>query len=325
MNGIDATRRLPGYRGTILRRALKFLTLSIPWMVCILFLSRSTHAGDRGLIEGNDVSIAYEAPLQAAARDIAENFDRTKKEVETTLGWNLESKPAILLIADSALFEKMAGGRFASAFAVPSEHTIAMHLSPGDYRPYVAHETLEHEICHLVLHEHIPLKTLPKWLDEGTCQWVSGSFGEVMTGHAGVGSEDARLSGRIIALHDLVVAFPTKEEALFQAYEESKSFMEFIGLRYGKEGIIRILRLLAEGERVEGAFSKGLGEPLENVEQKWREGLGGRQIWLIWVSTYMEEILFTVCGLLAVLGFLKSIVRMRKYPDADGEDENFPH
>jgi hypothetical protein len=186
--------------------------------------------------------------------------------------------------------------------------------------PYVWRETLEHELCHLVLHDYIRPDLLPKWLDEGVCQWVSGSLGEVLAGGWESTFPAAELSNRSIPLRRLTDGFPADQRSMLLAYRESREFVEYLVTRYQKLGLLSILNRLREGDLLEYAVQSSLAVPLHEIESEWRAQQSTRSVWLIWLSRNLYEILFFLCALLAVGAFVKLLIKKRSYTDEDAPE-----
>ena len=266
-----------------------------------------------------ELSIVGEERLDIQAKRLRERYPEIRANIESSLGWKLLSPPKVFLIADREIFEKMSGSPFISAFAIPSQHSIVIHLSSATSELYVLHETFEHELCHLLLHDHINDALLPKWLDEGICQWVSGSLGEILAG-MGTAAGGIKLLRHPIPLQQLTVSFPRDRGSLIQAYQESRLFVEYLVAQYGKGSLLNLLEHLKEGAPIDQAFSQAFPKSLPSVQEEWLEGLGSRGMWLLWVSEYLYEILFVFGALLTVLAFIRVMIRKRNY-DPDEEDE----
>ena len=284
-------------------------------IACQLFFGGSLIARERD----DEITIVSENHVEIQEKYIRQIYPEVKNGIEKALGWKLLSQPTVLLVADKEVFQKMSGNPLISAFAVPSKHTIAIDLSSAGFEPYLLHETFEHELCHLILHDHIRERLLPKWLDEGICQWVSGSFGEIVVGK-GVGVGGSNFSRHPIALQQLEDNFPRQKDLLIQAYEESRQFVDYLVSHYGKESLLGVLTHLKEGEPIDQAISKSLSKSLENIQEEWFKDLRSRHLWLLWASQYLYEILFVFAALLTVLAFIRSVMRRRHY-EGDEEDE----
>jgi len=294
---------------------MKKILFFLACLACMLSFSDFLGAG----ASNEELLIEGENRLGIQAKRLREIYPEVRTNIENSLGWKLLSPPKVFLISDREIFEKMSGSPLIAAFAVPSQHSIVIHLSSATSEAYVLHETFEHELCHLFLHEHITDRLLPKWLDEGICQWLSGSLGEILAG-SGTAAGGINLLRRPIPLQQLTVSFPGDRGSLIQAYQESRLFVEYLVAQYGKGCLLNLFEQLKEGSPIDQAFSQAFPKSLASVQEEWLEGLGSRGMWLLWVSEYLYEILFVFGALLTVLAFIRVMIRKRDY-DPDEEDE----
>jgi hypothetical protein len=218
----------------------------------------------------------------------------------------------------------MAESPLTVAFAVPRKNALVIDHSRVNRKPLSLHNTMKHELCHLLLHQHIRGESLPRWLDEGVCQWVSDGIPDiVMTQRRSVLNRVA-LRGRFIPLQALTNGFPSQDQALILAYEESKSFVSHVIHEHGWRGVQGVLQQMGEGLDVFMAFEQVLGTPLDDLERQWQESLRRRTTWFTYLSYYLYEILFLVAGLLAMIGSVKVMIRRRRMlRDYENEEEPF--
>ena len=266
-----------------------------------------------------ELIVLAEQHLEVHVRHLRQIYPEVKADIEGALGWKFISAPQVLLVSDREIFEKMSGNPLVSAFAVPARHSIVIYLPLGASDPYVLRETFEHELCHLLLHDHIRETPLPKWLDEGICQWVSGSFGEILEGRR-VAPMDINLSRHPIPLQQLTISFPKEKDSLIQAYVESRLFVDFLVARYGKGALRDVLRHMKEGQPTDQAVYTALSHSLESLQGQWWEEVRGRNGWLLWVSRYLYEILFFFGALLTLLAYIRIMIRKRGYDPAEEDD-----
>jgi len=295
---------------------MKKIFFFLACMACVL--SFSSFLGAEASNE--ELFIVGEERLDIQAKRLRERYPEIRANIESSLGWKLLSPPKVFLIADREIFEKMSGSPFISAFAIPSQHSIVIHLSSATSELYVLHETFEHELCHLLLHDHINDALLPKWLDEGICQWVSGSLGEILAG-MGTAAGGIKLLRHPIPLQQLTVSFPRDRGSLIQAYQESRLFVEYLVAQYGKGSLLNLLEHLKEGSPIDQAFLQAFPKSLPSVQEEWLEGLGSRRVWLLWMSEYLYEILFVFGALLTVLAFIRVMIRKRNYDPGEEDEE----
>ena len=295
---------------------MKKIFFFLTCMACMLSFSDFLGAE----ASNEELSIVGEERLDIQAKRLRERYPEIRANIESSLGWKLLSPPKVFLIADREIFEKMSGSPFISAFAIPSQHSIVIHLSSATSELYVLHETFEHELCHLLLHDHINDALLPKWLDEGICQWVSGSLGEILAG-MGTAAGGIKLLRHPIPLQQLTVSFPRDRGSLIQAYQESRLFVEYLVAQYGKGSLLNLLEHLKEGSPIDQAFLQAFPKSLPSVQEEWLEGLGSRRVWLLWMSEYLYEILFVFGALLTVLAFIRVMIRKRNYDPGEEDEE----
>ncbi len=295
---------------------MKTIFFLLAWLACTHSYCGSAETRERS----QETFISNEKRLEVQSDYLRQIYPEVRSSIENALGWKLLSPPTVLLIGEKESFERMSGNPLISALALPERQLIVIHISPTTSEPYVLYETFQHELCHLLLHEHIQETLLPKWLDEGICQWVSGSFGEIVLGKE-VSAGGIGLPGRFIALRQLTEDFPRDREPLLQAYEESRLFVDYLAAHYGREGILRLLAHLKAGQTIDQALFESFSQTLESLQGAWLEELQGTNEWLLWISRYLYEILFALGALLTVLAYVRLIIRKRSYDPAEDDEE----
>ena len=271
-------------------------------------------------LENKNVRILFEPSLDRAAKELAEVYPEVRAALETTFGWRLNPRPTVLLIGDGKRFYHLGLNPLIVAFAVPKSHTIVMNYTKMSRRPFALENTLKHEMCHLLLHQHIPEDRLPKWLDEGVCQWASDGIGDIMMDQKRSLLHRAVVRGTFIPLDALKSGFPANNDDLLLAYEESKSFVAHIISRYHKDGILRLLSQLKKSETLERASLKALAITLDDLEQEWHDALRQKATWFTLLSTYLYEILFGFMALVSIFAFIKIMLKKRAYMADDPQD-----
>lgn len=278
-------------------------------------------------LDNGKVRLLFDEKQEQFARHLADEFPRAVEGIRSNIGWELRGKPTVLLIGDRATFESMAGAEPIAAFAEPDKRRIVINLEAFQSSLTALNDAFKHEICHLVLHERIRTVELPKWLDEGVCQWVSGSLGEFLEGRD-LSAVRVAIKRSPIPLRWLEKRFPDRDaRSMFQAYEESRLFVEFLAARYGQPGLVSILGNLEAGRPIEEAVRAGTSSTLETLEKEWLDNLDSGTVWLVWFAQYLYEILFILAALLTVAAFIRQWLRKRRWKDEDedGEEERTRH
>ncbi len=293
-------------------------TISIMIIVIIIF-ARPAVAVDTGVIRSGEVIVRFEKPLKSVAAEVARIYPSVRKELETALRSRIDFIPEVILISDSGKFLEIAGNRLVVAVAVPGKNLIIIDNSGMKTFPYSLRVTLKHELSHLLLHDYVGKGELPRWLNEGVAQWVSGGMAEILTGKGQAVLEKAVLSGRLIPIRELTLRFPDNAQLLRLSYEESRSFVEYIIKKSGIQGILGILNNLRDGQRIDTAVIKELSVTLDDLETEWHDYLKRRFTWFVYFSSRIYEIIFAVGAIFLIYGFIKVLMRRRAYRDEDDE------
>jgi hypothetical protein len=302
---------------TLLHNTLKYAFLLAA--IYSLTLSTSPVANAANVITDEQVIVEFDEPLAGAAEEVRRTYPALKRELEETFRWRVDFIPVIRLVRESGNFRRMVENGLIVAFAMPARDLIIIDYSRMK-GTFTLEATLKHELCHLMLHHNIMRDVLPRWLDEGVCQWASGGLSEIIIDTGKTDLEGAVLSKRLLPLSYLSTTFPDDTPSLSLAYQESRSFIEYINNEFGSSGLLTLLEHLREGSSLEEAFRKSLSVSIAELERKWRDHLKKRITWITYVSNNVYEILFLLGGLLTIYGFVRLIQRRKAYKDEDGED-----
>ena len=297
-----------------------FFIAPVVFMFSLLLLAIPVHAGQLVTLNTNDASIFYEQPLSGPAHEIAGLFPSVRKELEISLGFPVDFRPAIILVSNEAAFEQIVGNRLIVAYAVPDKMLMVIDYPRSSKDPLSTRTILKHELCHLLLHRHI--RSLPRWLDEGVSQWVSGGFAELFSEKRESYLRWATISGGLISLNAMALRFPQDEPGLVLAYEESRSIVDYIVFRYGKNGITNILTALKNGKPAPDAIMISLGTPLPELEKDWRQSIRTWATGLIFIMGNIYSIIFFLAALGTVAGYVRYRIRRKRF--IEEEEEVYP-
>ncbi len=291
------------------------------FLLLLFFLMSANAMGlQRMEIESDRVKVIFSKGFEEPARLIVDNYQSSLNELKKELNWGLDLKPTVVLVASKKFFERISGTRYAVGLAIPDKNTIAINIVPLFSKTYMMLEVFKHELCHLVLHRHIKSSFLPRWLDEGVAQWASGNLGELLLYEDSFRSMKLNMARLAVPLEYLSSSFPSDPQGLFLAYEESLSFVNYIVKNYGKDGLISILKKLAQGNDVEDAFWQVLSKSFDVVEDEWIDNIRNKNRWLLWLSSYLYELLFALGGVLAVVAFVKLKLKKKRMDFEDDLD-----
>lgn len=274
-----------------------------------------------GTLRFSGLTVSYDLPLAGAAREAAEAFPGIRRRLENTFGLEMKELPDVFLVGETSDFLKMTRNPLTVAFASPSRNLIVIDQSRMRVHPFTLESTLAHEACHIILHQHVSSQNLPRWLDEGLCQWFSNSIDEILLDQKASARLGAVLARRPVPMRLLQHRFPRDRESRRLAYEASKRFTLFLVRGYGVSGISDLLKHLGEGLPIQSAALAAFSTPLERIEAEWQEELNRRSTWFRFLAYYLYEILFTSMALVTIYGYIRFRIRKRRYTDeADNEE-----
>jgi hypothetical protein len=283
-------------------------------------LTVSVEAKEVKSLQTEYVKVLFDASLKSAADETLYLYPIVKENIESLFHWNLNLKPSILLVKTREGFVKIARDSLVVAFAVPEKNLIVIDYSKMLKHPFSLETTLKHELIHLLLHQHISENVLPRWLDEGLCQWASDGIGEIIRDPKSSQLNRAAFLRKFIRLQELERRFPPNKSARLLAYEESKSFITYLIGRFGKEIIFQVLNQMKKGETAEEAIQTASSIPFEMLEKEWHHSLRKKTTWFTFLSYYLYEILFTLMAFITVIAFIKLRLKKKSYVDDDLED-----
>lgn len=275
---------------------------------------------DYKILETDTAVIHYQPRLDNVAQQIVRMYPPVKLELEHTLHLMVDFKPNILLMNDRRRFSKTFGGDMVVAVAIPDRNLMVIDYTRMVENPFMLRTTLKHELSHLLLHRHIDSDSLPRWLDEGISQWVTGGVSELVTDPGWSVLENAAMRDNLLRFDELV-SFPSERRATMLAYQQSKSFIEYIVELYGTNALINILREMKNNASVDRAFATVLPHTLRQVEHNWVNHIQTRVSWFTYISRNMFQFIFLIAAFLLIVAFIKTIFQRRRRDDDDEYDQ----
>jgi hypothetical protein len=299
------------------------LAITVLYLIFLLCINSGVlQARQLSALEAEEVVVYFDALHEPAAREVAQLYPIVKAELEATLKWKIDFRPSVLLVPDRKTFANMAGSTLIVAYALPEKMLIVIDFSRMNTEPFSLASTLKHELCHLLLYRYIHTTRIPKWLDEGVCQWASGGLAELVTGSRQSVLAWAVLSGKFIALNTLSVRFPQDGQSLALAYEESRSMVEYIVSSFGKRGILNILEAMKNGKDINDALIFSLGMSLEDLERQWQGQQRSLTAIIAALVANLYTILFVFGALLTLAVYLRLVIRKKRFKDENEDDSS---
>ena len=279
-------------------------------------------AAEPSVLDTPQLVVVYDQGLKQAALQVLEAYPSIKQTLESIFKWPVNFRPTLVLINNQKKFRQLAGHELVVAYALPPKKVVVIDYSKMNTAPFTLQSIFQHELCHLLLHHYIKEDNLPRWLDEGICQWASDGLADILMDTKRTRLSAAILSGNYFDLAKLAYRFPHDKNGLMLAYEQSKSVVEYMIRQYGPQGLRDLLDLLRQKGDIEFAFEKGLAISFEKFEDQWRKHLKANINWFTYLSVHLYEVLFVSAALLTILGFIRRLHRKRVYEKGDEEIED---
>jgi hypothetical protein len=295
--------------------------MAILLFLFVLLISICPLQAEMSTLQSKEAVILYEGQLEEVAKEVARIYPSVKGELAKTFHLKADFRPKVILSNDRNAFRKIVGSDIIIAFAVPDKNIIVLDTYRIYTKPFTLETTLKHELCHLFLHRNIAQERLPRWLDEGLCQWASGGIAELIISDEGRALAKATISDRLVPLRELE-KFPIEEKSLILAYEQSKSIVEYVVSEFGSQKIIQILEYLKEGDSVNESIQKSLSISIFELEKNWHDHLKRKHTWFTYASNNLYTILFFLAAIITVYGFIRLLKKKKAYKDEEEEGEN---
>ncbi len=303
---------------------LKFLFFAI----LLIFIHRSgipVSANDNQfkILETEDAIIHFPPRLDNIAQQIGRIYPPVKMELEQTLHLPVSFKPNIFIMNDRKRFRDTFGSDMVVAVAIPAQNLMVIDYTRMVDNPFRLRSTLKHELSHLVLHHHIDSNILPRWLDEGVSQWVTGGISELATDPGWSVLESAAMRDNLYRFDELV-SFPSGRSETMLAYQQSLSFIENIVDVYGERALIEVLHEMRHGASADRAFATVLPHTLRQVEYNWVNHIQAQVSWFTYISRNMFQFLFLIAAILVIVAFIKAILQRRGQSEEEDEYDDLP-
>ncbi|MDP8239626.1 MAG: peptidase MA family metallohydrolase [Candidatus Hatepunaea meridiana] len=174
----------------------------------------------------------------------------------------------LTLTADD--FKRMTKGRvpkWAGGVAYPRRNSIVVK-TPLYFGQGVPLEVLTaHELTHILVHRIVGDNYLPRWLDEGLAQVLSGESRHGSLARLGRAAISDRLMG--LPRVDDVLNFSYPDADL--AYAEARSATAWLVAQYGWDAVVKLLNEMGKGTDIEDAFPRVFDVGYEYWQVEWIE------------------------------------------------------
>ncbi len=208
---------------------------------------------------------------RATIRKVLEHAERSIPDLAEQMGVASGRRLRIYLTHSADQFQRLQPDRppaWADATAWPQRGLIFLRsprIRPGNADPLL--QVLDHEIVHAVLGQAFGPRPVPRWLQEGLAQVLSGEYSPAVTREIAQGVMGTGLS----SLEDLSSGFPADPLGAKRAYAQSADFVAWLNKEGGQHAVRILVGELSKGAGLGAAVRKATGRSLDEVDADWRE------------------------------------------------------
>jgi len=266
----------------------------------------------------------FEEDDSLLVRRLFEKVQLPLQNIERFFGGTLGSRTTILITKSRREYEKYtrrAVPEWSQAVAFTGQGLIVLRLATAEDIKS-SPQVLLHELTHIFIAARYPEQRIPRWLNEGLAQYLSG---QRLSVQQKVFLANAVSAKKIIALSaiDSVLGYSAPRAHL--AYAQSLAAVDFIVRAYGRAKLRLLLDNMARYHSVNDAFKQTVGFDFIDFELAWYEDLYARYRWLVILN--IDNFLWIFMGVLALLAIWVIRRRNRKkissWEEYDTEEDSF--
>lgn len=260
-------------------------------------------------IKAGLVTISY-APAdsqyaRSAARVLAYAYEEITFDLQIV---NSDTLRVIIAPSRKKFFEYTRGQlpKWTGAFATPGSRTMVVKSPRWGREGKDFSGVLVHELVHLLIHEKVRGRPVPRWLDEGLAIFYSGETRwKTMTALS-----KAAATNSLIPLQDIdwVLRFNRIKAEL--AYQESYSAVRYLLSVYDIDAIRIILDGIRQGRDMDKSFREATGSTFRDFELEWQQYAKKTFKWF-WLSD-INDFFWVFILVLAILAAIVIRIRNRR-------------
>ena len=266
----------------------------------------------------DNLTVVYPESLEYVLPDIVDSYNRAKTNLHHIFSWSIRNHVRLIIIKNRSIFLQFAEHPLTVAFAEPSRNIITINYQAVTVTPFSLETTLQHELCHILLGEHLKM-VIPRWLNEGIAQWASEGITEIIRPDHNI-LQKAAFAGTLIPFYRLEQSFPMESNAFVLAYEQSQSFIVHLVQQYSKQSFLQMLELMKSKHSLHDSMRSIYGKSLNQLEHEWVLSQTHFFAWIIFVINNLYTFLFMGLALISIIGYIRMKRRKWQYPDDWDED-----
>jgi hypothetical protein len=151
--------------------------------------------------------------------------------------------------------------------AYPSYNCIAIGISTSNLDWGL--RTIVHELTHLVIHRmtYNPYLDLPVWLDEGLAMYMEGPLTDTFNFYLRRAVENDTL----LSIRSLASPFSAYADQSYLSYAQSHSLVSMLIDVYGREKMLELLTVMANGIGYDEALDAVYGFDMDGLDEIWHD------------------------------------------------------
>jgi hypothetical protein len=234
---------------------------------------------------------------------------RAREEIERDLSLASQESLHVIIAPSRQVFRNFIQGhlpQWTQAFAMPATATMIVRSPRWDRPESSYHQSLVHELLHLLLHERLGNREMPRWLEEGMAIfYAEHAEYEKMSALA-----RAHATGSLIPLEEIDRVLEFQQNRAQLAYQQSFSAVRYLLSVYDVEALRSIIAGVAAGQEMDSLFIRATGSTMAGFEEEWRRHLDKTEKWL-WLSE-VDELIWLGLPILALVVILLVKLRNRR-------------
>lgn len=166
--------------------------------------------------------------------------------------------------------------------------------------------TYAHELAHVAVDQARAGAPVPRWFHEGFAVMIAQEWTPERSEKLAL----AAARGQLQAFSQLTHTFPSHQQSVSLAYDQSFHFVRWLQLEYGADFWARVMHQLGGGLDFDQALQAETGLSPAELEARWRETLSqATSIWSIFAD---EGVIFFGVSLLFIIAYIRARSRRRQ-------------
>ncbi len=297
---------------------MKYFSNIVIFFLLTRILIANTDSHSFHTLSSGDITVQYVIADSAYARKALTTLSRAFEEISFDLKVTKSETLSVLIVPSRSEFGKYIHGelpRWTGAFAIPQYKKMVVKSPRWDRGKNDFQANLIHELTHLLVHESIGNKPIPRWIDEGLAIFYSRE----QRWKTSTALSKAMATNSLIPLSDIDYVLKFHQIKAELAYQESYSAVRYLLATYDIDAIQIILQGIRENQDLDKSFVLATGSTFRVFEREWIQYAKKNYKWF-WLSD-IDNYIWIFILLLVVLAVLIKRIRNRRIIN---EWERFP-